>query len=55
MKNNYDDKEVFDKYIVLRDNPLSYNEVVEMPEMKRNLPELKNKSILDTAAAWDIS
>lgn len=47
MKNNYDDKEVFDKYVILRENPLSYNEVVEMPELKRNLPELKNKSILD--------
>lgn len=47
MENNYDSKEVFDNYRVLRENPLSYNEVVEMPEMKRNLPNLENKSILD--------
>lgn len=47
MENNYDSKEVFDNYRVLRDNPLSYNEVLEMPEMKRNLPDLENKSILD--------
>ncbi|WP_411842792.1 class I SAM-dependent methyltransferase [Salinicoccus sp. HZC-1] len=47
MKNNYDDKKIFDKYIVLRENPLSYNEVVEMPEMKRSLPYLTGKSVLD--------
>lgn len=47
MRNSYDSKDIFDKYAVLRKNPLSYNEIVEMPEMKRNLPDLKNKAILD--------
>ncbi|MCG1009749.1 methyltransferase domain-containing protein [Salinicoccus sp. ID82-1] len=43
----YDDEEFFNQYKQVRSNPLSYNEVVEMPEMKRALPDLENRTILD--------
>ncbi|MFC3418996.1 class I SAM-dependent methyltransferase [Salinicoccus hispanicus] len=43
----YDDETFFNQYKQLRSSPLSYNEVVEMPEMKRALPHLENKTILD--------
>ncbi|GAB3057131.1 class I SAM-dependent methyltransferase [Salinicoccus sesuvii] len=47
MKSPYNDEDFFNQYKELRNNPLSYNQVVEMPEMKRALPDLDNKTILD--------
>lgn len=47
MTNIYDDPEFFKGYKSKRNNPLSYNEVVEMPEMKRLMPNLENQNILD--------
>lgn len=47
MGNTYDKKDFFEKYQQKRLDPLSYNEIVEMPEMKRCLPNLKGKTILD--------
>lgn len=47
MQNIYDDEEFFDKYIQLRNNPLSYNEILEMPVMKQLLPSVNSKDVLD--------
>jgi len=47
VQNIYDDKEFFDKYIQLRNNPLSYNEILEMPVMKQLLPSVNNMDVLD--------
>ncbi len=47
MTNIYDDPEFFKGYKSKRNNLLSYNEVVEMPEMKRLMPNLENQNILD--------
>nr|WP_263314115.1 class I SAM-dependent methyltransferase [Mammaliicoccus sp. Marseille-Q6498] len=47
MNNIYDSEHFFDAYKEKRNNHLSYNEVVELPEMKRLMPDLEGKNILD--------
>lgn len=47
MTNIYDQSEFFDGYKQKRNDTLSYNEVVEMPEMKRLMPNLEGKTVLD--------
>ncbi|WP_323703163.1 class I SAM-dependent DNA methyltransferase [Mammaliicoccus sp. Dog046] len=47
MDNIYDNQKFFEAYLQKRSDPLSYNEIVEMPEVKRHLPDLENKHVLD--------
>lgn len=47
MNNIYDHPDFFESYKKKRQNNLSYNEVVEMPEVKRAMPEIKGKAVLD--------
>ncbi|WP_239734332.1 class I SAM-dependent methyltransferase [Mammaliicoccus sp. G-M28] len=47
MDNIYDNSAFFEGYKNKRNSHLSYNEVVEMPEMKRLMPDLFGKQILD--------
>ena len=50
MNNNiYDDKSFFDNYIKLRNDPnnIAANEIVEMPAIYNELPNLEGKRVLD--------
>lgn len=47
MNNIYDDSVFFEGYKNKRNSHLSYNEIVEMPEMKRLMPNLLGMTILD--------
>lgn len=48
MKQNiYDDPTFFEGYMNLRDSGFTYNDFLEQPAMKRELPDLKGKRILD--------
>ena len=46
-KSIYDTPIFFERYQLLRHNPISMNEVVEKPTMFGMLPELKGKKVLD--------
>lgn len=52
MNSQYDDKAFFESYKKLRANPLSYNEVVEFPEIKKQLPVIQDKHILDIGCGF---
>lgn len=45
--NVYDDERFYEKYIDLRDDPTSFNELLEHPALCRLLPDMKGKSVLD--------
>lgn len=49
INNIYDNKVFFDNYIKLRNDPnnISANEIVEMPAIYNELPNLKDKKVLD--------
>lgn len=47
MNNIYDHPDFFESYKKKRQNDLSYNEVIEMPEVKRAMPVIKGKAVLD--------
>lgn len=47
MKNVYDNKEFFNYYENLRNDEINANNLIEIPIMKRILPNLRNKTILD--------
>ena len=50
MDNNiYDNKTFFDNYIKLRNDPdnIAANEIVEMPAIYNEFPDLKGKKVLD--------
>lgn len=48
MKQNiYDNEVFFENYKALRKDPINYNELLEQPEIKRMLPELNGKYVLD--------
>ncbi|MFS0562102.1 class I SAM-dependent methyltransferase [Terribacillus sp. 179-K 1B1 HS] len=48
MKQNiYDNEVFFTNYKALREDPVNYNELLEQPEIKRMLPDLKGKRVLD--------
>lgn len=47
MNNIYDNPSFFEGYKYKRNHHLSYNEIVEMPEMKRLMPDLLGMKILD--------
>lgn len=52
MNSQYDNKAFFESYKKLRAHPLSYNEVVEFPEIKKQLPVIQDKHILDIGCGF---
>ena len=46
-QNVYDNEHFYKGYTKIRNNKLSYNEMIEMPVMKEELPEIKGKKVLD--------
>lgn len=56
MTNNvYDNNEFFLKYQELRNNPSNYNSLVEQPAIKKLLPDLRSKTILDLGCGFGIN
>lgn len=47
MANTFDNDAFFSGYQKIRNDPSSYNELVEQPAMRALLPNLKGKSVLD--------
>lgn len=52
MHNQYDEENFFNMYKEIRHSPLSYNEIVEFPEIQRYMPDLKNKHVLDIGCGF---
>ncbi|MFP7494361.1 class I SAM-dependent methyltransferase [Terribacillus saccharophilus] len=46
-QNIYDNEVFFKNYRALRENPVNYNELLEQPEIKRMLPDMNDKRVLD--------
>lgn len=46
-QNIYDNEHFYEGYTKIRNNKLSYNEMIEMPVMKEELPDIKGKKVLD--------
>ena len=46
-QNVYDNPEFYKGYEKLRNNPYSYNELIEFPVMQDLLPDIKDKDVLD--------
>lgn len=46
-QNVYDNVEFFEKYNEMRQSKLNANELIEIPEIKAMLPNVKNKTVLD--------
>lgn len=46
-QNVYDNVEFFEKYNEMRQSKLNANELIEIPEIKAMLPNVKNKMVLD--------
>lgn len=51
-QNIFDNEIFFDGYKKLRDNDLSYNDLLEQPAMAKMLPELNGKSVLDLGCGY---
>lgn len=47
IQNIYDNKDFFDAYKEMRDSKINANELIEIPMMKKMLPILEGKKILD--------
>ena len=50
MHNQYDEENFFNMYKEIRHSPLSYNEIVEFPEIQRYMPDLKTNMFSISAA-----
>ncbi|WP_414043196.1 class I SAM-dependent methyltransferase [Macrococcus sp. EM39E] len=46
-QNIYDNEHFYKGYTKIRNNKLSYNEIIEMPVMKAELPNIEGKMVLD--------
>lgn len=46
-QNIYDNEHFYKGYTKIRNNKFSYNEMIEMPVMKKELPDIKEKTVLD--------
>ncbi|WP_414051393.1 class I SAM-dependent methyltransferase [Macrococcus animalis] len=46
-QNIYDNEHFYKGYTMIRNNKLSYNEMIEMPVMKAELPDIEGKMVLD--------
>lgn len=47
MQNIYDNEHFYEGYKKIRNNRYSYNEMIEMPIIKEQLPDIKDKKALD--------
>lgn len=47
IQNVYDNKEFFDNYKAMRDAKINANELIEIPIIKKMIPDVKGKSVLD--------
>lgn len=52
MQNQYDENNFFNMYKDIRHSPLSYNEIVEFPDIKRHIPDLNGKHVLDIGCGF---
>lgn len=52
MQNQYDENNFFNMYKDIRHSPLSYNEIVESPEIKRHMPDLNGTHVLDIGCGF---
>lgn len=52
MQNQYDEDTFFNMYKEIRHSQLSYNEIVEFPEIKRHMPDLNSKHVLDIGCGF---
>ncbi|MFR5876368.1 MAG: class I SAM-dependent methyltransferase [Eubacterium sp.] len=52
QQNIYDNDIFFNEYIALRERKDNYNDLLEQPAMKKLLPDLKNKSVLDLGCGF---
>ena len=56
MKQNiYDNEQFFNSYKELRETDRNYNVLLEQPAMKKLLPDLTNKSVLDLGCGFGIN
>ena len=46
-QNIYDNTKFFEEYQKMRETKINANELIEIPEIKSMLPDLKDKKILD--------
>ena len=51
-QNIFDNDTFFKEYMDLRFHKKNLNDLIEQPQMKRLLPEIKNKTILDIGCGW---
>ena len=51
-QNIYDDPEFFAGYLAARGRPDNYNVLIEQPEIKKLLPDLKGKRVLDLGCGY---
>lgn len=51
-QNIYDNEVFFEKYRELRNNVYNYNNLVEQPAIKRLLPDLRGKTVLDLGCGY---
>lgn len=52
QQNIYDNDIFFNEYIALRERTDNYNDLLEQPAMKKLLPDLTNKSVLDLGCGF---
>lgn len=55
MSNIYDNKDFFEGYMAIRENPYSANDVVETPTLFKMLPEIGGKRVLDLGCGFGVS
>lgn len=51
-QNIYDNPEFFEEYIAARDRQGSFNDLIEQPEIKKLLPDISGKRILDLGCGY---
>ena len=52
VENIYDDKAFYEEYISMRKTKLNANELLEIPIMKKLLPDLTGKTVLDLGCGY---
>lgn len=55
MQNIFDNERFFNSYKELRETDNNYNTLLEQPSMKKLLPDLSNKSVLDLGCGFGIN
>ena len=55
IKNIYDNKRFFDGYLEIRKSKNNHNDLIEQPAMKRLMPDVKGKSVLDLGCGYGVN